>query len=77
MEATSPPIKVGGITMPHKEWALLNRFRPGVAICNYLQSKLFMTLEPLCYCGEECQTMNHICCRRPYERRRFVLMLKR
>ena len=57
---SDPSSAVGGMNLPRRQWALLNRFRTGVGRCRYWKFKWGMTLDQSCDCGAEFQTMDHI-----------------
>ena len=57
---SNPTTAVGGMDLPRKDWALLNRFRTGVGRCNYWKYKWGLTQDQSCDCGADLQTMEHI-----------------
>ncbi|XP_061710691.1 uncharacterized protein LOC133520334 [Cydia pomonella] len=55
-----PTKKPKGFHLPRKIWCRLNRLRTGHGRCNYFQHKWAWKESPLCECGEEEQTIEHI-----------------
>jgi hypothetical protein len=56
----NPTCGVGGMLLPRREWALLNRFRTDVGRCNSWKFKWGQVPDQSCDCGAETQTMHHI-----------------
>ena len=59
MLVNDPANEVYGMSLPRKEWSLLNRFRTGVGRCNSWKFKWGQSVDPSCDCGVR-QTMHHI-----------------
>ncbi|UYV85123.1 hypothetical protein LAZ67_X004632 [Cordylochernes scorpioides] len=56
---TSPSVKIPGLSLPRREWVLLNRFRTGQGRCAELMKLWGYTKDPNCACNVP-QSMSHI-----------------